>query len=310
MMRLESRRPKTERRSKSEVRSPQLETGADMLARLGNRGAAGSRFRCSVFGFASGFEVRVSGFLLLACALLAGPFTVCADSLELTPVADTTLAEVAPDNNLGGADFFNSGTAGNRRSNRALLRFDLSTLPAGAVVQSAALVFDVVREPEDGLEPSSFELHRALVSWGEGTGVSDPLHPGRGELAKPGESTWRHRFAGTSLAWAAPGGASGLDFVADSSAEMDVIGINDSPYTLAGTSRLLADLDFWRAHPEANFGWFWLSASEGVQYTARSFGSREGLSPAVLRLQFTVPEPAPFSLLLLGLSALALRRRL
>ena len=71
---------------------------------------------------------------------------------------------------------------------------------------------DVVREPEDGLEGSTFEFHRALVSWGEGAGVPDPLHPGRGFPAQPGEACWTHRFAGTGLTSSAPGGVLGTDF--------------------------------------------------------------------------------------------------
>jgi len=228
--------------------------------------------------------------------------------MELTPVADTTLAEVAPGNNFGAADFFNSGAAGNRRRNRALLRFDLTPLPKDAVLQSAELVLDLVRQPEDGLEASTFELHRALVPWGEGAGVPDPLHPGRGAPAQPAEATWIHRFAGTTQTWSVPGGAVGVDFAAAASAEISIIGLNDAPYAIPGTPQLLADLQLWRAQPDANFGWFWLSTAEEVPYTARSFGAREGFSPPLLRLTYSVPEPAPLSLLALGLAALAWRR--
>ena len=249
--------------------------------------------------------------LALGLGALAGWLapSLRADLLELTPDADTTLAEVSPGGNFGGADFFNTGTAGNRRTNRGLLHFSLSPLPAGASLQSAELIMDVSRQPEDGLEGSTFELHRMLVSWGEGAGVPDPLHPGRGVPATPGEATWTHRFAGTSLTWSAPGGASALDFVAAASSEVNVLGVNDSPYTVPGTPSMLQDVELWRNDPESNHGWLLLSQSEGIQYTARSFSSREGLSPPVLRLTYTVPEPSIGALLSLSCGALACRRR-
>jgi hypothetical protein len=247
---------------------------------------------------------------LAAALLLAGIAPGPADTLDLTPVADTTLAEVAVNNNFGGADFFSVGTAGNRRSARGLVQFDLSALPAGAQLLSAELVIDVIRQPLDGLVESTFELHRMLRSWGEGVGVPDSLHPGIGAPALSGEATWNHRFAGTPLAWAAPGGLAGTDFASEASGGVSVLGVNDSPYTIPSDPLLLADLALWQAHPELNFGWMILSDGEGTQYTARSLGAREGISPAVLRLNFIVPEPSAAVLLLLGLAGLAGSRSL
>ena len=117
------------------------------------------------------------------------------------------------------------------------------------------------------------------------------------------------RFAGTGLTWAAPGGAAGLDFAESVSGELAVVGLNEAPYTMVAGALLLADLADWQSRPDRNFGWFWLSGSEGLQYTARSFGSREGASPPRLRLDYSVPEPAVGSLLVLGLWLLIERRR-
>jgi hypothetical protein len=65
----------------------------------------------------------------LILALLApGAALVRADTVSLQASADTSLMEVAPDNNLGGAAFFNAGTAGNGSRNRALMQFDLGGL--------------------------------------------------------------------------------------------------------------------------------------------------------------------------------------
>jgi hypothetical protein len=57
------------------------------------------------------------------------------------PAADTTLFETAPDNNLGAGTLAAGATRGRLRA-RALLRFDLSGVPANAVVVSATLRFN------------------------------------------------------------------------------------------------------------------------------------------------------------------------
>src|SRR2546425_1067939 len=79
---------------------------------------------------------------------LLASLRVAADTLTLQPVADTTLIAIAPDNNLGGAGYFNAGTAGNGYVNRALLRFDLTIIPSGSQILGVSLTMDVVREPE------------------------------------------------------------------------------------------------------------------------------------------------------------------
>ena len=70
----------------------------------------------AVFGFFSILPVAVS---------------VRAETISLQPIADTTLIEAAPDNNLSGSTFFNVGTAGNGKRNRGLILFDVtSAIPA------------------------------------------------------------------------------------------------------------------------------------------------------------------------------------
>src|SRR5213075_1038028 len=76
---------------------------------------------------------RVSVLSIATVALyLCASTRSCAETVSLQPIADTTLFQVAPGNNLGGAGFFNAGTAGNGNRNRALLRFDFSgSIPTG-----------------------------------------------------------------------------------------------------------------------------------------------------------------------------------
>ena len=234
-----------------------------------------------------------------------------ADSVTLRPVADTTLIETAPNNNLGGQTFANSGTTQNFTKNRALFRFDVSSIPTGAQVESVSMVLEVTRQPVDGYAPADFGLHRMLVSWGEGAQTaSSPGSPGQGAPAAPGEATWLARFAQTGPNWAAPGGLAGTDFAAASSAGQSVYSVANSPYFFT-SSQLAADVQLWLANPSANFGWMLLANDEGPNFTARRFGSREdAINAPQLLVQFTaVPEPSSMVLAVLGAGWLARRVR-
>ena len=164
-----------------------------------------------------------------------------ADSLVLRPVADTTLLETTPNNNLGANPNFIAGTtagsAGQPFRNRALLKFDVAgQIPAGATITAASLTVSVVKVPSVPAN-STFELHRLLVSWGEGNKTGNLGLP-----ATTGEATWLSRFS-LLPQWAVPGGAAGTDFVAHDSASASFQGLGD--YTFACTSNLTADVQFW-----------------------------------------------------------------
>ena len=237
-------------------------------------------------------------------------FSTRADTLTLRPSADTTLIETAPNNNLGGQPFANSGTTQNFTKNRALFRFDVSAIPTGAQVNSVSLVLEVTRQPVDGYAPADFGLHRMLVSWGEGVQTTaNPASPGQGTPAASGEATWLARFAQTGPNWAAAGGLAGTDFAAASSAGQTVYGTANSPYFFT-SAQLATDVQLWLDNPGANFGWMLLANDEGPNFTARRFGSREDAinAPQLLVQYSAVPEPS--SLLLLAGGAALLTRRI
>src|SRR2546421_11941802 len=119
----------------------------------------------------------------MACLSLGFPGRrLHADSAVLTSVADTTLIETAPDNNLGGALIVNAGTTQNFTRNRGLFRFDpIGRIPTGSHITKVDFVVVVSGQPKDGYTSSSFGLHRVLKPWGEGDKESpDPVHPGQG----------------------------------------------------------------------------------------------------------------------------------
>lgn len=262
--------------------------------------------------FVQGWKLSVGRWTF---AFLLSAFSVQqsarADSLTLRPVADTTLIETAPNNNLGGQTFANAGTTQNFTKNRALFRFDVSAMPNGSVVQSASLVFEVTRQPVDGYAPADFGLHRMLVAWGEGNKTaSNPGSPGQGAPASRGEATWNSPAALTGITWAAPGGQSGTDFAAVNSAGQTIYSTANSPYFFT-SSQLAADVQLWLDNPGGNLGWMLLANDEGPNFTARRFGSREdAINAPQLILQYSaVPEPSAMVLLAGGAVLLAKRLR-
>jgi hypothetical protein len=236
-----------------------------------------------------------------------GPFRLAAAAFGLTllagsapgavvtlkPVADTTLIEAAPDNNLGAAPFVNAGTTGLGTRNRGLFRFDPAPeIPRGSRILSAQLVIEVTFEPRSDAAGSAFALHRVLRDWGEGAQPSGAGSPGLGSPAALHEATWRERFALSDRAWTAPGGEPDEDYVREKSAEEFIYGVDDSPYAFGPADTLTSDVQNWLDHPETNFGWILISQSEEVRYTARRFGSREDpLDAPQLVIEF-IPPPA------------------
>ncbi|MEW6302825.1 MAG: DNRLRE domain-containing protein [Verrucomicrobiota bacterium] len=251
-------------------------------------------------------------FATLLAVMMVRATVVCADTVQLNPVADTTLIETVPNNNLGGQNHVNAGTTQNFTKNHGLFRFDLSgAIPSDAVVTSVMLQLEVTRQPVDGFAAATFELHRVLLPWGEGDKVSTPLAPGLGAPATLNEATWNHRFAGTSETWAAPGGLAGTDFAATASATQVVYDVGNSPYIFGSSAELINDVTYWLANPESNFGWMLVTQNEGVDFTARRFGSREDtVNAPILTIQFeVVPEPGTMALLVAGVVVWVMARR-
>ncbi len=210
-----------------------------------------------------------------------------ADQVQLSPVADTSLFEANPDNNLGAYTNLPAGATETGMRARALIRFDLTdAIPAGGTITSVSLTVTVVRTPSTGGAGSPFELRRLFQNWGEG-------NKGRistGVPASPGEATWNARFALTNL-WSQPGGQASVDFSDTPSATTDVGG--PGSYTFSSTSTLVRDVQSWLDDPSSNFGWILMSQSETVRGSARRFASREApTGMPVLNVDYVAPLPA------------------
>ena len=219
--------------------------------------------------------------------------SVRADSVTLTPVADTSLFESIPDNNLGAQSFLEAGViepSGALKRLRGLVRFDLSQIPTNAVISNATLRVTVVLN-NTNTTPELLELHRMLQPWTEGNKSGGTNEAGiLGAPATDGESTWNHRQY-PSLAWASPGGSNGVDFVTSASSTILVHSISN--YTFS-SGLLATDVRQWVTNSASNFGWMLKSTIENslTDAAARRFGSREDASNApVLTVTYGIPMP-------------------
>ena len=199
----------------------------------------------------------------------------------LEPTKDNTIFSESENSNGQGALY--SGRIASGAFRRALLAFDATQVPSGALVNSAQLTLNLDRSASGAF---SFSLFRALKDWGEG--ASDAGLPGgQGALAQPGDATWSYRFF-DSIPWATAGG----EFAASVSASTTLSAIGS--YTWTGAA-LAADVQGWRDNPLVNFGWGLIGLETAITDNAKRFTSGENLTPALrpkLAISYTFTPPA------------------
>ena len=216
-----------------------------------------------------------------SCLLQGGTYqgdgTTCTPSpcpnqpitVDLQAVADNVLYESASgnvSNGLGKYLYAGNGTNGLRR--RAVVAFDVSSLPSTALVQSASLKL-YCNQGNGG--PVAVALHRLLQSWGEGT--SDATgDEGTGAAATANDATWLHRYYPT-LFWTTAGGT----FSPSPSATLDV-GSGGVLYSWTSAA-LAADVQAWVDAPASNFGWVVIGYEVDSTKTKR-FDSCQGSTAA------------------------------
>lgn len=237
---------------------------------------------------------------------ILAPLPLSAVTVTLPAIADTSLFENKPDSDLGGTSLV-AGTNQQYSRSRALFRFDVSSLPVGAVITGVQVSLYCFRQPDPdqhgGPVDSNFNLYRMFVAWGEGAGSS-----ATGSTAGPGAATWNERLYGTA-GWTSPGGEIGMDFADVPSATASVGGVGNYTWTSGG---LIQDVNGWLADPASNYGYLLASDAETALGSGRRFGSRElpggATPPPRLLVTFDIPEPSAPLLALAG-AALFLTRR-
>jgi hypothetical protein len=202
--------------------------------------------------------------LFCGAVILFGVVSLSAATVTISPVADTTLHQGFPDNNLGGLAHVGVGDSG-VGALRTLYRFDLSSIPAGATVTSVKLNFAVTKAAF-GTGPT-VELHRMLQPWVEGNKVG--ITANHGDAATTGESTWNNR-SHPSTAWQAAGAAGSTD--ASSTVSASIAVDSGTTFSVSSTAGLVADVQGWVTNSSSNNGWLLKAAGAG---SARLLSSRE-----------------------------------
>lgn len=227
---------------------------------------------------------------LSALVVIAAPLSeTLALTTNLVPVADTSLFEQNPNNNLGGMDVVIAGTIALGKHSRALLKFDIAAaLPANAAVSSVILNLSVAVAHGANQD---YRLHRVLRDWGEGDGSGGGGGSSvQGGPADANEATWSARFH-PGVLWTVPGSQAGSDYVATSSANA-TMGLSALTFSSLG---MASDIQMWLDSPSTNFGWMLMIANEGLTGTASRIPSREAaVGMPRLSIDYSVSStPAP-----------------
>ncbi len=196
----------------------------------------------------------------LACAA-AGIAQV---TIELPSVRDNTMYQPSGSTQLsnGAGEHMFIGRTNGGYARRALLQFNVSSIPANASIQEVVLRLSMSRTISDATQ---MRVHRMSLSWGEGASNAGGQEGG-GATALTGDATWQYRTFPTAQ-WFQAGGT----FVGTPSAtkNIGIVGIYE-----ISSDGLLADVEAWRASPATNFGWV-LIGNESADGTAKRFDTRE-----------------------------------
>ena len=242
----------------------------------------------------------VRAALLAAIAAASVPSSALAGFLSASASRDATIYSGSSSTANGAGQYLFAGRTASGALRRALLHFDLSSIPSDAVIVSATLNLHLTQAASGEHVVSA---HRLLASWT--TGSSDPSgNEGTGAAAAPADATWTSRsFGSPAMDWTNAGG----DFASAASGS-SLIGTELVRYSISSAG-LVGDVQSWLADPSANHGWI-LVGDETVNQSARRFGSADGSAEfaPTLEIEFTV-VPAPAAAAALGLAGLVRPRR-
>lgn len=264
----------------------------------------------------SKMRYRLSVAAAVALVLAASP---AAAQLAAQPDRDNTLFEeisltegCSASTSNGAGRYLFSGFTNNGVERRALLHFDLSSIPPGSTVTSAALTLRLNKAAGASSPTDLFGLRRLTADWGEGTSDGGSAEGGGGP-ATPNDATWCERFYQVAE-WTSLGG----DFASPASATIAVGTVTPALHVWGSTAAMVADVQGWVDAPATNFGWILIqdlispppatlpAAPAGAVGTARRFDSREGIASVQPQLEVSFVAPSVIEIPTLAPRGLAL----
>ena len=198
---------------------------------------------------------------------------------EYEGVQDTSIYEEGELSNGLGQHIF-AGLTKRNDLRRALIAFDLSSIPTGATITYARFQIVISKTPFDR-ENADVSLHRLAQDWGVGE-VDSAGQEGRGSAAGDGDATWLSNMLGTSD-WTAEGG----DYAEDSSATARAGGTGSA--VIFEGEDLVADIQSWLDNPDENFGWIIISEGQAKRYHSSDGGDEPGQKPQLV-VRYTPAE--------------------
>ena len=179
--------------------------------------------------------------------LSAISFTSIAQTVTLSPLQSAVIYENKPDNTKGDPSFFPIGKSNGGTVKRGLMKFDIAgNVPSGATIDSVKLTIGYSQGSVPGVDPT-INFHPIISNFGWTAGLGGA--PQDGTAANPGELTWNNAAHG-SIAWASPGGGSGIDFTAAPTASTVISGYGTYVWTGMKT-----EVQAWLDNPVINGGW-------------------------------------------------------
>lgn len=202
---------------------------------------------------------------------------IASHQVTLTAVQDNSIFSES-DSSYGAGMCLQLGRPGLSRPNlirRALVQFDLSSIPAGSKVVAARLnLFRLVL----GGPGTQLRIHRLLQSWGEGSsGAGEDCSPPPkqfGNAPTESSSTWNYRFFGARSVWESETGQPlrGGAFQSATSDSEFVPPLGQD--VLLISNGITSDVAEWVRDPASNHGWILLGDEVNLG-TGMRFASRE-----------------------------------
>ncbi|MES2774456.1 MAG: DNRLRE domain-containing protein [Bacteroidota bacterium] len=202
-------------------------------------------------------------FYILFLLLLLQLQSFSQTSITFTADRDNSIFSESLNSNGAGTDLF-FGLNGSSNKRRGLVHFNLSSLPADAIISTASLNVYVNQLPSGTPVSHPLIVYKLTADWGEGTSASTG---GSGTVATTNDATWVTRFTGMPSPWATAGG----DFTTPLSGSVAIAALG--AFSVSGPG-IVADVQYWINNGSTNYGWL-LAGNEGGPQTARRIGSRE-----------------------------------